>query len=77
MHFDLWCNFVAYWSPTCFGLSCGHLQGGENTNTNIAIICLNKAITYLNIAIMCLNVPVLCLNIGIVCLNISIKCLKI
>jgi len=28
------CNFIAQWSPTCFGSSCGHLQGGENKDTN-------------------------------------------
>ena len=71
MYFDLWCNFAAQWSPTCFGHSCGHLQGGKNTNTNIAIICLNKAITYLYIAIMCLNIATMYLSIDM-CLNIVI-----
>jgi hypothetical protein len=28
------CNFIAWWSPTCFGHQRGHLQGGENRNTN-------------------------------------------
>ena len=26
---------------TCFGLSCDHLQGDENKNTNIILMCRN------------------------------------
>ena len=37
------CNFIAQWSPKCFGHSCGHLQGGENKNTNIIILCPNHS----------------------------------
>ena len=37
------CNLISSWSPTCFGHSCGHLQGGENKNTDIFKICLNHS----------------------------------
>ena len=36
-------NFMVQWSPTCFGLSCGHLQGGEIKNKNINKMCLNES----------------------------------
>jgi len=35
------CNFIAQWSPTCFGQSRGHLQGGDNKNTDTIKMCLN------------------------------------
>jgi phage-related holin len=31
------CNFIAQWSPTCFGHSCGHLQGGEDLFPDISL----------------------------------------
>ena len=36
-------NFIAQLSPTCFGHSCGHFQGGENKNANIIKMCLNHS----------------------------------
>jgi len=33
------CNFIVLRSSTCFGHSCGHLQGAENKNTDIIKIC--------------------------------------
>jgi len=30
-------------SPTCFGHSCGHLQGGENRNVSVIEMCLNHS----------------------------------
>ena len=39
-------KFIAQWPPTCFDLSCGHLQGGENMNTNINQMCLNHSTDY-------------------------------
>jgi len=30
MHFVYECNFYYIVTPTCFGHSCGHLQGDEN-----------------------------------------------
>jgi len=35
------CNFIAQWSPKCFGHSRGHLQGGENKNKKIIKMSLN------------------------------------
>jgi len=37
------CNFIVWWSPTCFGYSRGRLQGGENRNSNIMKMCPNHS----------------------------------
>jgi hypothetical protein len=36
--FDVWMSFYFTVSLTCFGHSCGHLQGNENNNTNTIIM---------------------------------------
>ena len=33
-------------SPTCFGHSCGHLQGGENRNVSVIKMCLNHSTVF-------------------------------
>jgi hypothetical protein len=39
----LWMSFYCIVFTTCFGHSCGHLQGGDNKNTNTIIVCLNQS----------------------------------
>lgn len=36
-------NLITQGSPTCFGHSCNHLQGGTNNNTNIVLICRHQS----------------------------------
>jgi len=38
-------NFIALWSPTCFGHPCGHLQNdlSENSNTITIKMCINHS----------------------------------
>jgi len=43
------CNFIAFWSPACFGHSCGHLQGGENNNTNTIKMGRNHSTVYMHL----------------------------
>ena len=40
------CNLTAQWPPTCFGHSCGHLQGGEKKNTYTIKTCLDNSTVY-------------------------------
>jgi hypothetical protein len=37
------CNVIVLWSPTCFGYSCGHLQGGQEKNTHVIKMFLNHS----------------------------------
>ena len=44
MHFGLMDLTLLHSGSTCFGYSCGHLQGGENKNININKMCLHRSI---------------------------------
>jgi len=48
-------NFIAQWSPTCFGHSRGHRQGGKNKNTNINVSksCISLQIISFLVEIHC------------------------
>jgi len=37
------CSVIVLWSPTCFGYSCGHLQGGQKKNTHVIKMCINHS----------------------------------
>jgi len=45
MHLDICMYFITLQSPACFGHSCGHLQGGDDKNTNTTIMCQNHSTT--------------------------------
>jgi hypothetical protein len=41
-----WCyggNCIVQCSQTCFGHSCGHIQGGENENADTIVMCPNHS----------------------------------
>ena len=46
--------FIAQWSPACFDHSRGHLQGGDNKNTDIIKMCL-KHCTVSEFCFLCLS----------------------
>jgi len=62
MHLIYVCNFIEWWSPTCYGSLCGYFHGGENKNTNI-VMCRNRS-TVLKVKIV--------LNCGVISSHIII-----